>query len=458
MRHARVVLMIAAFAVTIAGCGDDDDGPTVPVAPVKTEKLEAAKISSAPDAAFWDDADYAEFTASGNGGNGSTGQAYGGEFNMTGSKDGFDIKVRMKAAYSATDLYIWTQWPDNSSTNDLNRRRWFFNGGASDALPTFDMGVTGRTMMEMAPTGWSSNLNDDKIGVMWDIKQGGVGASATDGRKFEDVGCAMTCHTPNDMYPANGRTDLWHWKTSRSNPIGYANDQFCVNDGAAPGRKTDTGETIEVRNRPAGGNNTSGPASVWDPTKANRIVRASDGATFNLNPLLFLANDAKMPLEGDAAAGNVIYQAKCQGCHNPDGKGQNKNLADYGLNKTRDEIVNKTNANGVTHGGENQNVTDPTEQGNLVARIRGFAGAPGYTLQDVTAPGDATYVTNANTVYSGGTYTVIFKRKLTTAKPTEDVQFTNVTASAEYPFSVAVMDYDGKNHVGGALQKLIFRQ
>jgi hypothetical protein len=50
---------------------------------------------------------------------------------------------------------------------------------------------------------------------------------------------------------------------------------------------------------------------------------------------------------------------------------------------------------------------------------------------------------------------VIIKRKLATLKPTEDVQFTDL--AAEYPFSVAIMDYDGKNHAGGALQKLIFR-
>jgi mono/diheme cytochrome c family protein len=287
---------------------------------------------------------------------------------------------------------------------------------------------------------------------MWDIMTAGVGASATDGRLFATSGCAMTCHTPNDMYPDNGRTDLWHWKTSRSNPLGYVNDQYT--DAVLPGRITDAGETIESRNRPAGGNNTSGPRYVWDPTKVNQIVRG-DGAVFNLDPQLFLAATATMPIEGDAIAGNALYQSKCQFCHNADGLGLGKKLAVYGLNQTRDVIVNKFNANGVTHGGGNLAVTDTTEQKNLVARIRAFAGAPGYTVQDVTAPSDAVYIENAATVYSGGTYTVIIKRKLVTLKPTEDVQFTDL--AAEYPFSVAIMDYDGKNHAGGALQKLIFR-
>jgi hypothetical protein len=119
-------------------------------------------------------------------------------------------------------------------------------------------------------------------------------------------------------------------------------------------------------------------------------------------------------------------------------------------------IVNKFNAaNGVTHGGGNQAVTDPTQQGDLVARIRAFTGAPGYTLQAVINEADMVYVLNSPTVYSGGTYTVIIKRKLTTGQPTEDAQFTDLTL--EYPFSVAIMDFDGKNHAGSPLQKLLFR-
>jgi mono/diheme cytochrome c family protein len=450
------LLAISAVIAAFAGCGDDD--PSRPDGAMKTENLEAEKVSAPPDAAFWNSADFIEFTASSTAGNGSIGQSYSGEFNMTGSKTGFDVTVQMKAAYTSTDLYIWTQWRDHSMTNDLNRRRWFFNGGASNSVPFFPAGVTDQSIAESTPPGWSSNQNDDKIGVMWDILQGGVGASAADGSKFKDVGCAMTCHTPADMYPINGRTDLWHWKTSRSNPVGYANDQYCVNDPATPGRKTDAGETIELRNRPTGGNNFSGPAFVWDPTKLNRIVRASDGAIFDLDPKLALANSARMAIEGDAAAGNSIYQAKCQTCHNADGRGASKDLAIYGLEKTRDQIVNKLNANGVTHGGGNTQVTDATDQGNLVARIRAFAGVPGYTLQDVTAPGDAVFVTNAKTVYSEGSYTVIFRRKLTTSKPTEDAQFTDVSSEAEYPFSVAIMDNDGKNHAGSPLLKLVFRQ
>jgi hypothetical protein len=163
-----------------------------------------------------------------------------------------------------------------------------------------------------------------------------------------------------------------------------------------------------------------------------------------------------MPIEGDANAGTILYQATCVSCHNSDGKGQGKDLADYGLNQPMSTIVNKFNANGVEHGGGNQNITDPTDQGNLVARIRAFAGAPGYTLQDVTTPDDAVYVLNAETVYSAGTYTVIFRRKLTTSKPNEDAQFTDLTL--EYPFSVAIMDFDGKNHAGSPLQKLLFRR
>ena len=304
MRRLSSVIVLAGLAGVVAACSDDST--STPPTPVQTVNLEAEKLAAAPDASFWANADFAEFTASSTGGDGAIGQSYAGEYNMTGSKLGFSLPVRVKAAYTATDLYIWAQWQDHTATNDLNRRRWFFNGDVASVLPTFDLAVTGRTHTEVVPPGWSSNLNDDKIGIMWDIQNAGVGASANDGRLFATSGCAMTCHTPNDMYADNGRTDLWHWKTSRSNPLGYVNDQYT--DAVLPGRITDAGETIESRNRPSGGTNTSGPQYVWDPTKLNRIVR-NDGVVFDLDPQLFLAATATMPIEGDAIAGNVLYQS-----------------------------------------------------------------------------------------------------------------------------------------------------
>src|SRR6266511_487014 len=91
--------VIATLSIAMAACGDSgstetpdaapadaaappDAAPPDAAAPRKTDKLEAAKTAAEPDTAFWDKADYLELAASSTAGNGSLGQAYGGEYNM----------------------------------------------------------------------------------------------------------------------------------------------------------------------------------------------------------------------------------------------------------------------------------------------------------------------------------------------------------------------------------------
>ena len=132
MRRLSSVVVLAGLAAVVAACSNDNT--STPPTPVQTITLEAEKLAAAPDANFWANADFAEFTASSTSGDGSVGQSYAGEYNMTGSKLGLSVPIRMKAAYTATDLYILAQWDDPSATNDLNRRRWFFNGDVASVL------------------------------------------------------------------------------------------------------------------------------------------------------------------------------------------------------------------------------------------------------------------------------------------------------------------------------------
>ena len=417
-----------------------------PVTAQQTTNLEAKRLTTPPDASYWTNADYIQFTA--DGAHGSTGESYAGEYNQTGSKAGISATVRMKAAYTNTDLYVWASWQDPTGTNDLNRRRWFFNGGTSAAVPSFPTTVTQYpNLTEQVPPGWSSNLNDDKIGIMWDVD----GAS-TGGSTFAANGCAMTCHTPNDMYPDTGTTDLWHYKTSRSNPLGLVNDQYCT--AANSGRKTDPTLGLETRN----GTLATGPAWVWDPSKSQNGFAMWDGTTKDFDPVLFLLDVDKMPIEGDAVAGNTIFTASCQGCHGADGKGVTgvDFGADSGLKDPATLI--DTEASAGTHPGQGAwNALSATDKNNVISRIRAFAGVPGYTLKMPSDLADSVYVLNYPSVYNGGTYTVIFRRKLTTTLTTKQTQFTDTSATASYPFSVAIMDFDGKNHAGGTLQHLVFK-
>jgi hypothetical protein len=49
---------------------------------------------------------------------------------------------------------------------------------------------------------------------------------------------------------------------------------------------------------------------------------------------------------------------------------------------------------------------------------------------------------------------VLFVRKLNTSNP-DDAQFINPTGKS-YPFSVALMDNDGKNHIGSQSETITF--
>jgi mono/diheme cytochrome c family protein len=450
-----------------------------------TTSVVARLTSGEPDATEWDDFPPLQATVRSDTGSGSTNHSYAGEFNMTGSKAGLaPFPVDVRAAHDGTNLYVRFRWHDATATNDLNRRRWYFNGDISPMIPdwTTQFGATitehPNAVVEAVPSGWSSNLNDDKFAVAWAIGDpNGITTDGTNeaglpaGTTFAQGGCAVACHGSLGMAPPTGLVDLWHWKTARSNPLGYVNDQW---GGNGMSRSNDPNQAIETRNRVT--DNTSGPLSVLNPAAPNVVVDKQAGMasiTFasivngpvELDGRLFLTADAAMPIEStDAVGGQAIYAASCQGCHLATGKGVGKDFAKVGLTFTRAEIVAK--GNDVTpHGGGNlglDGAISVDDTNRLIARIRAFAGAPGYTLSENNganfAADDIAVVRNFEQVYDDatGNYTVIVRRKLVTADTTQDVQFTDLSSS--YLFGLAVMEFDGQNHAGAPLLSMTFEQ
>lgn len=426
----------------------------------QTTDLEAQLISTPPDDLYWTNANWVSATA--DAAHGSKDQTYANEYNNAGSKAGFSATVTLKAAYTLNDLYIWVSWIDPTSTSDAVRRRWYFNGGTAAAVPTFPSAVTNHTaaITDSVPVGWSENLNDDKVGIMWDVIQSGSGASGTGGT-FAANGCAITCHASGDMYPDTGTTNLWNWKAGESNPLGLAEDEYCKADTVTPansGRKVDPTLSTLVPNIKTAGDLTSGPAWVWDPSKPQTNLPLWDTTTPTFDKQLFLLDVDKMPIEGDATAGNTAYTASCLSCHGADGATvSGKNLATDGLTKTADQIKTAATAPEHADGKTAWDALPDADKSNVIARIRAFAGVPGnaFVLPGDTA--DGLYVVNHTKTLASGTYTVIFRRRLTTALTTEQAQFSDTSATASYPFAVAVMDFDAKNHAGTPLLKLVFK-
>ncbi len=124
------------------------------------------------------------------------------------------------------EIRLRASW--NDATKNDQRKRWIFDG-----------------------TDWTqSSENEDRVAFIWD----------TQGDDFVTTGtCAGMCHPPDRMYTAAGIVDVWHWKATRTNPAGYADDKYW-DDGAAgtaSGRHSDSGQP-PFSDNPAG----SPPASM----------------------------------------------------------------------------------------------------------------------------------------------------------------------------------------------------
>lgn len=443
----RFLLAVGALLLVplmFVGCSDDEEPVMQPPAGgMATPTLQAEMVTTPPVSLsdpYWAAANWRAVTST----NQSIGLLYGdGQMNMSGTFDGttefsggVDPGLTLKAAYDAGSIYILAEWTD--VVFNLDRRRWLYNGPP-------DPRKAGEST-----DGWTSQLNDDKIGLAFEINA----ASSMFGT-FDDVGCEASCHNVGggpDMRPDAGMVDIWHWKTSRSEPYGYVNDQFSE---PTNGRKTDAGTGIENRNR-IGTTNRSGPEFEWDGTP--QMISKSDGNMVSLDPAYLLVN--KMNFMGDAVAGDVTYKASCGGCHGPDGEGGVATaFTSPSYTRWTREVLADSAASATHPGAAAWNGLATLDQTNVLARLRGMSGIPGYYLgtpsgsaADLRTVSNVSYTLVNDTMHAR--YQVIMIRDLDTGNA-DDAQFTPATVSS-YKFGVALMDNDGRNHVGSRLETLDF--
>lgn len=396
--------------------------------------------------------------------NQSGGQLYGdGELNMTGTfngltdfNDGSPANLSLKAVHTSTDLFILAEWDD--SEFNVDRRRWLFDGPTDPLKPN------------EAAAGWTSQLNDDKIAFAWAVSTADQITSSVAGQSqsFATRGCMASCHTtPSglDMRPGQGTVDIWHWKTSRSEPLGFVNDQV---SNETTGRTNDSGQAIENRNRPQGGNNRSGPAVIWDGTTQTIPSGPRQGST--LDPAVILLTGHTVSI-GTASAdrGKTAYQNSCSACHGATGGGgAGPALNTLAIARTSNATLSGDTAVGSHPGAAAFNALPSIGsdgapgQDDLLLFVRGFAGIPGYSLTipdgsnaDVTTDSNLSY-TNFTSLTEARTepYRLMIRRALSTGNG-DDAQFT-ATAGQQSVFGVALMDNDGKNHVGSNYEVMEF--
>jgi mono/diheme cytochrome c family protein len=428
--------------------------PPQPKTSTSTLTLEAVKVTTPPNtitAPYWNTADYLSVAAVSI----SKNQLYGdGYLNMTGTYSGLtsfnkgsDPELTLKAAYDNENIYILIQWWDSSA--DFSNGSWLYNGPADSKKSD-------------TANGWTSQRNCDHVALAFEI----ASASSSNG-SFSSVGCSASCHSGsggNFMYPTNGKVDIWNWNTAHSSPLGYAEDMVATSTGLSD----DAGKRLWSSNN-SGSTSRSGPAYEWSGVTQN--VTLANGSSAILDPAFYLMN--RVPFKGNINIGDSIFHTifpgndhSCATCHGNKGEG-----GEYGA-------VNSVSLNGKSRLSLISSmlsqpemaayfpILDTNQQNDVIAYIRGLCGVPGSILSlpngsnaDITAVSNVTPIDVKN-AYSTKTnrhtkYQVLLIRKLRTNN-SDDVQFDS-TPGNTYKFGIALMDNDGKNHIGALIETLTFK-
>ena len=456
-RNSKWFISSFLFVVLLSACTKDylyvTPPPPPPHVPGLTTTLEAWKATAAPsdvNSAYWKTSDYFNVAVE----NMSTNSTYGdGWLNMTGTfagltdfNKGNDPRLVLKAAYDNTNLYIYAEWRD--TTVNLSQGSWLFYG-------------PGDPNKADASDNWTSQRSADHIAFAFDIDGDASGSAGS----FATVGCQASCHGSGNtatMLPQTGKIDLWDWNLATSVPLSYLSDKIATSTGISD----DAGTPSCVRNA-VGSTARSGPAYDWDTS--NQYYTNPFGQKVLLSKAWYLLN--KIPMTGDAANGKTIYESAnqpgdCISCHGQDGAGGNE-LAINGI------AYNKKSRPALIVGMDNVSDMSPywgplsdQEKNDVITYMRGLSGVPGYYLQtptgscaDITTKSNLTPINidNAMTYAKNnhGNYQIVIIRKLKTNNA-DDIQF-DLTKSKTYKFGVALMDNDGRNHIGSKVITLTFK-
>jgi len=180
------------------------------------------------------------------------------------AEDGPEITI--KSVYTKDRLYFRLSWKDWTESKSMDQ--WVYEGGK--------WRVKQEKRWEDEPP-WDAD--SDRFCFQWPLRD------ETLVKKFSEKGCAVLCHKPekeNKMH-TNGpheASDIWQWRASTTNPLGYAEDGFLDHTNISKKDEPNTekrinaahkwddpgpGKLISVRNKEAEGPKWMSKASTKEP-------------------------------------------------------------------------------------------------------------------------------------------------------------------------------------------------
>ncbi len=163
-----------------------------------------------------------------------------------------DVEAELRAAHDGRFLYLAASWPD--PTESVLKSRWLRRDGQ-----------------------WVSDADQDEDRLALMFSSGTVTG-------FAERGCQALCHggVMRTVVPRE-RVDVWHWKAARTNPMGYADDEWwddTTQDVAeSGGRKPDA--SAPGRAGPQTNKAGAGPAFTFAPGVApGHFLRPADAVPY----------------------------------------------------------------------------------------------------------------------------------------------------------------------------------
>jgi beta-lactam-binding protein with PASTA domain len=339
--------------------------------------------------------------------------------------------VTIKAAYDATNLYMYFQWADGTA-NERGRVRVY----------------------DTETSSWSvAAADEDRLYLMWPIIDG-VGR---EGKTFNEIGCAMTCHAlstadPTTLVPEDPATPVEDCRTCHLSPgdvIGrtppfehvltfgiactlcHGDYSLPPADGLSDGAEmvAPAGLAFDIWHWKANRSNPNGLAD--DNVTANARLRSNDGSGVTSNNV-------------DGSRPKYVWADGTSG----------------------DELIFRTMVNANS---DRLAVWNPTTtQYENLATAAPYTPYDGqrislYVLRDdLLGSADASFSIGADGMHDGSKWTVVLTRALTSADPLKDINGMMVKTDADFvttapvKFSLTVTNNTGLDHQSAGLLTMGF--